>query len=224
MFSVFDITILTIISISSLLGIYKGLIRLSINLLGLIFSIIIAFYLYPFIWALLSKHLSTEIIITIASGVSSYIISLILTSLLTSKVNILISPISGNILDRFLGLSAGFVRGLVICVILFLIIAILSAGSYLKADNLYEVLNKTKPEQYPEWLKKSLTTKYLDSIIHKIPNIFEEETLKSIKVPKNSNTQNALDVIDNIDLNEPNKDECKFDNNDLNKELDEIIR
>ena len=227
MFSIFDIIILTIITISSIFAMYRGLIIFSINLLGFILSIISAFYLYPFIVDVFTRYCSHEVILVISAGVLSYIMSLIFFSFLMNYVKLMVATIRGGILDRFLGLFAGFVRGVTICVILFVMIAIFTAGSYIKADNLYDISKETKIESYPAWLTKSLTTKYLDSISRNILSLFSEESLKSIELPSIKNTQDALDVIKDTNMPKQEQNNYKKEeihNKNLEEELDEMLK
>ena len=227
MFTIFDIIILTIITISSICGMYTGLIIFSINLLGFILSIISAFYLYPFIVDVFTRYCSHEVTLVISSGTLSYIISLIFYNFLMNQAKLMVANIRGGILDRLLGLFVGFVRGLSISVTLFVMIAIFTAGSYIKADNLYDISKATKIESYPAWLTKSLITEYLDSISRNILSLFSEESLKSIELPSIKNTQDALDVIKDTNIPKQERNDYKKEeihNKNLEEELDEMLK
>ena len=69
-FTLFDILILTILSISSLLGLYRGLINITINLLGFIASIFAAIALYTYVRIIFSGYIENELVTSIASGIA----------------------------------------------------------------------------------------------------------------------------------------------------------
>jgi len=226
MFTIFDIIIIAVIAISAIFGLYGGLIRLSINLIGFLLSIIVAFYLYPFARDILANHLKNEVIMVILAGISAYVISLISFSFLINKVMLIVSDLSGGIIDRFLGLLAGLIRGAVIDLILFLIIAVFTSGSYLTANTMHDIFQETKMDKYPEWLKKSITTEYLDSTTRNIVLMFSEESLKSIELPKKKNINDTLDIMKEkrkLDK-EQNIEEDAISNKDLEDELDEMLK
>ena len=54
--TLFDIVILTIVSISSLFGLYKGMIQIVINFLGFVASIFVAILLYPKVKVVFSSY------------------------------------------------------------------------------------------------------------------------------------------------------------------------
>ena len=49
MFTIFDIIILTILFASSIMGFYRGMLYITINLLGFIASILLAMFLYTYV-------------------------------------------------------------------------------------------------------------------------------------------------------------------------------
>ena len=121
--TLFDIVILTIVSISSLFGLYKGMIQIVINFLGFVASIFVAILLYPKVKVVFSSYFNNDLIISIASGVSAYIFSLIVFTFICSSLVMMVSVISQGWLDRLLGIVAGFIRGILISVILFWVLA-----------------------------------------------------------------------------------------------------
>ena len=187
MFTWFDIIILTIITISSIMGGYKGIVKLIISLFGFIASIILTLYLYPYANKIITEYITNQVSVVIISGAGAYITSLIICNVLTSKLLLISSFISGGVIDKFLGLVAGILRGVVICLLIFVILAIFFSGSYLQAKTLEDVAQNTTINKYPEWLKDSESTVYLDNLIQYLIKILPNDTLKSIELPMKTN-------------------------------------
>lgn len=195
MFTIFDITIFTIIIISAILGLYKGMLNIVINLLGFIASIVAAIILFPYIKALFIGHIENQLFASIFSGVVAYILSLVVLTFVTSKVITLFNPISGGVFDRFLGVIFGVLRGLIFSAVLFTVVAVLSSGSYLKAQNGLELVSNLDTEKYPEWLSSSKTSNFLEGLLKSSVLFLPEDTLKSITLPK-TNIEKDKEVID----------------------------
>ncbi len=197
MFTLFDIIIITILSVSSLLGIYRGMIHITINLLGFVASIVVAVFLYSYIRIIFSGYVANELVTSITSGVVSYVFSLIAFTFLTSKILLLFDGSSQGIFDRFLGLIIGLVRGGLMAVILFAIIAIFTAGTYSDAKHADDLVLKLSDDKYPDWLKNSVSTPYLEEASKNIILFIPQDIISSIEMPKRNNREDE-DLIDKI--------------------------
>lgn len=197
MFTIFDITIFVIVTVSAMSGLHKGLVNLTINLLGFIASIILAILLFPYIKLVLIGNVENELLISILSGIIAYIFSLFVLTIITSKVSYLLKGISRGFFDRIFGLIAGALRGIIISVIIFAMLAVFVSGTYLKANNAEELLTELDEEKYPIWLVDSKTTDYLQNLLKRSVSVFPEDILKSIKLPK-ANEEEDQDIIDSI--------------------------
>ena len=195
--SIFDIIVLTIITTSSMLGMYRGLIKLSISFVAFMLSFLAAYFLYPFAELILVRYLDSAVVIMILSSISSYLISLLILGVVTAKLHIMIENISGGIVDRFLGLVAGFIRGGIIVVIIFVIITILASNSYLKAETMADIIQHCDSEKYPKWLTKSLTSPYLEQTSNGLISFIPINFLESIVLPKSNKTTNDGLKLDN---------------------------
>ena len=162
MFTIFDIAVFTVIAISTIMGLYKGLLGMAINLAGFVVSIAAAIFLFPYVQIALAKHVENELLLSILSGSISYVCSLFILTSITSKVSDVLSTISSGFFDRTLGTIAGFFRGLIISTVIFALTAIFSSGAYLKAENAEDIISNLNGEKYPDWLNNSKTTEYLD--------------------------------------------------------------
>jgi membrane protein required for colicin V production len=223
-FTLFDIITLAIITISSMLGLYSGIIRLSINLIAFVASIAGAYLLYPFAEGFLEKYITNRMVLSVSSGILSYIISLILSSLLSSKICSLVENISGGLIDRLLGFAAGVVRGSIICILSFIIIAILTSKSYIGATNLADILKNIDHDQYPIWLKNSLATEYLDHAASKLIPLIPQETMQSLKIPDEPKPVGAMELLDKAHKHkESYEDNSPPLDDNLKKEIDKMI-
>lgn len=222
MITLFDIVIITIIIVSSILGLHSGLIKLCINFLSFVLSIIVVYFLYPYAVEIIAEHVNNEAVVTIFSGIISLIISLIICTFLSSKFLLLISAIRGGIVDKVLGLIAGCARGILICVIIFFIKIVFFSGSYLKGQNLNEVIKYTNNDKYPKWLKKSLTLPYLESINKGIIIIIPEDFLESIKWSPKQDTIDEAPKLEKTYTNKILHEDTELDK-DLKRQLDGVL-
>ncbi|WP_316354143.1 CvpA family protein [Candidatus Trichorickettsia mobilis] len=195
--SIFDIIVLTIITTSSMLGMYRGLIKLSISFIAFMLSFLAAYFLYPFVELILVRYLDSTIVIMILSSISSYLISLLILGIVTSKLYIMVENISGGIVDRFLGLVAGFIRGGIIVVIIFIIITIFASTSYLKAETMADIIQHCDSKKYPKWLTQSLTSPYLEQTSGGLISFIPINFLESIALPKSNKAINNGLKLDN---------------------------
>ena len=196
-FTLFDIIILTIIAISSLSGLYRGIINITINLLGFIGSIIAAIFLYPYVRLLSSGYVDNDLVTSLASGITAYIISLIAFTFLASKIALLFDGSRKSIFDRSLGLIVGVIRGILCSLILFSIIAIFTTRTYIEAENIEDLIFHLSFDKYPEWLKNSITTLHLEKLLKSSPSTLPKEILHSVKIPwlKKNRDKNIIDAI-----------------------------
>ena len=199
MFTIFDIAVFTVIAVSTIMGLYKGLLGMAINLAGFVASIAAAIFLFPYVQTALAKHIENELLLSILSGTISYICSLFILTSITSKISDILSVISSGFVDRTLGAIAGLFRGLIISTVIFVLAAIFSSGAYVKAENVEEIVSNLNSEKYPDWLNDSKTTEYLEILLKELLALLPENTLQSIKLPKPEvKVEKGQEIIDNI--------------------------
>lgn len=181
-FTTFDIIVLTVISISSLFGLYRGFIYTVITILGFIGSILLTMLLYSHVQNVISHYLHNKFGLMVASGASSYVISLIICSLATSRMISIFVSDNKAALDRLFGLLLGFLRGALLVGIFFIILV------YLVVDGIETdkaSLTFSSAEKYPEWLKKSSSTIYLQKVAADIMSLVPENVIRYIETPAN---------------------------------------
>jgi len=195
MLTIFDIIILTILFASSIMGFYRGMFYITINLLGFIASIFAAMFLYPYMRIMLSGYIANDLVTSIGSGVVSYIISLVIFTFLSSKIIFIFKEISHGILDRFFGFIIGIIRGYIISLLIFGVVAVLASGTYLKADKTEDIIYNLEQDKYPQWLKDSVTIPYLEKSLKFSVGYIPKDFLDSIKIWKEDKDTNQIDEI-----------------------------
>lgn len=197
MFTIFDIVIFVIVTISSMSGLHNGLLNIIVNLTGFIISILLALFVFPYIKSVLVGNLENELLVSVLSGIIAYICALFAVTILTSWISRLLKPISGGFFDRTFGLIVGILRGIALSVIIFAVIAVFVSGTYLKAKNAKELVLLLDREKHPSWLARSKTTDYLEDFLKRSISLMPDGFLESIKLPKVDNHEDG-DIIDSI--------------------------
>ncbi|KJW04537.1 CvpA family protein [Rickettsia argasii] len=219
MITFFDITIFAIITLFSFFGLYQGIIGFVTRILGFITSIMLGYFLYPYISDLIGKYMDNEIIRIIIAGVISYVIALILCVFIVYKFLAIISFMRNGFIDRFLGLLAGFAVGTTISLVLFFITMIFTSENYFRSKSLKDFVVSSKQSKYGGVLKVSITTDYLYELSKNIIVIIPNETLKSIEIFENKDLNNFKNSLKK--LNDSNDDEDVF-SRELQDELSNI--
>lgn len=192
-FNFFDILLLIILIVSSISGTYLGFIKLSLNLIAIIFSIIFGYFLYPFAYEFLLNYINKEILLISCSGLLSYIIALLVCLTLNSILTDMVEKIRGGALDRIAGLLCGIARGVIIGFGIFMILAVFFSGSYNKSKKLGEVINATTFKHYPIWLQQAFITRYFDQLKSITISIIPQHFLDLNISPKQDNVNTILD-------------------------------
>ncbi|ADE29544.1 CvpA family protein [Rickettsia prowazekii] len=192
MITFFDITIFAIITLFSFFGLYQGIVGFLTRILGFIASIMLGYFLYPYISAQIVKYIENEVISIIITSVISYVISLILCVFIVYKFLAIISFMRNGFIDRFLGLLVGFVLGSTISLVLFLITMIFTSENYFQSKSLKDFVISSKQNKYGGVLKFSVTTDYLDELSRKIIVIMLNNIFGSIEIFKNKDFKNFL--------------------------------
>ncbi|MEG8230356.1 CvpA family protein [Candidatus Rickettsia tasmanensis] len=206
MITFFDITIFAIITLFSFFGLYQGIIGFATRILSFITSIMLGYFLYPYISDLIGKYIDNEVIRIIIAGVISYVIALILGVFIVYKFLAIISFMRNGFIDRFLGLLAGFAVGTTISLVLFFITMIFTSENYFKSKSLKDFVVSSKQSKYGGVLKVSVTTDYLDELSKNIIVIIPNETLKSIEIFENKDLNNFKNSLKKSNDSNDNED------------------
>ena len=109
-----DIAILTILGLSCLMGIFRGLTKEVLGLFTWVGSAVAAYALYPSVGEYARSQIANPMIADSITGVCLFIAFLILFSIIAFNIsNMVRGSVMGSV-DRGLGLAFGIVRGVVI--------------------------------------------------------------------------------------------------------------
>jgi len=217
MITFFDITIFAIVTLFSFFGLYQGIIGFSTRILGFISSIMLTYFLYPYISGMMDKYVNNEVVRIISSGVIAYIISLILCIFIVYKFLAIISFMRNGFIDRFLGLLAGLAVGVTVSIVIFFITMIFTSENYFKSKSLEDFVASSENNKYSGVLKDSLTTDYFDELSKNVIIIVPTEALKSVKILDNRDLGNFK-----TSTKKSNDEEAQF-SEELQHELDDAF-
>ena len=122
MLNILDIFIIAIITISGLVGIFRGLVREILSLVGWIVSAWLAWQFASELTFVFDSFIQSADVRKAAAFISIFLLSLVLFALLSYFISKIISksPLQG--MDRTLGMIFGLLRGAIIVAILAVLI------------------------------------------------------------------------------------------------------
>ena len=182
-FTFFDIAIFSLISLSTLLGFFRGFFYILVDNIALVLSIAMTILLAPCLEPYLLPYFKNELLTSIISYAVTYITLSLINSFILSKISMAFILFKIPVFDTLFGGFVGLVRGILFALIIFTISAVLSTGSYLKANNLREVFTKVNEDRYPSWLAQSVSAPYLGDMMHFTVGLISPGYLESINVP-----------------------------------------
>ncbi|MDA0780883.1 MAG: CvpA family protein [Rickettsiales bacterium] len=116
----FDITIITIVFVSSLLAFFRGFIKALFSLITWLGSAAIAIYFAPFFEEYLKNFIANETVTKVASILIIFLVVFTILAIINSKILFLIRSYRKSFFDKTLGLAFGFARGvLIVCLAFF---------------------------------------------------------------------------------------------------------
>lgn len=118
MFDLFDIIIIIILGLIFLYGLYKGVISISVPIIAIAITFIIA----PLIYNYASKHFNHSVILKIISFIITYSIARIILSKVEDSVKKLLRIVFLGWVDRLIG---AIVLTLIACIIISLISSVI---------------------------------------------------------------------------------------------------
>ncbi len=192
----FDLIILLIVLISSLLGAYRGIVSIFVNFVGFLASIIFAVFIFSYVDVLVEKYIENNIISMIVSGFLAYFISLIIFTFLCNRIVAMLGFVSKGPIDRTLGFLFGLLRGGIIAAMLYMGVAIFSTASYSRAKSADEIVSKIDKEKYPEILKESSSTRFLQNTSEILIELVPSSIFKNID--SYVRDKSSKDLIDEI--------------------------
>ncbi len=113
-----DISIFLVVSLSVLIGIFRGFIREALSLVNWGLAIFASVYFHELAQSYLKNSIESPAVRSIAAFAAVFIVFIIIGSLLTHCVGFLVRKSGLGGTDRMLGLMFGFVRGVLVSAVL----------------------------------------------------------------------------------------------------------
>lgn len=140
MFNGFDIAVLTVILLSSLIALFRGMLRELLSLAAWIGASIITFMSYDQAGKAFSAYISHETVATAAGALATFIAGLIVLSIINVFILKAAKKVEIGPLDRSLGFAFGLLRGVFIVALAYMV---------------FSTIMSNKEE--PEWLANAKT-------------------------------------------------------------------
>jgi membrane protein required for colicin V production len=120
--NILDIVIVSIIAISGLIGVYRGLVRELMSLVGWIVSAWLA-WRYAYVFApVFDSVIESSDVRKAASFITIFLVSLVMFALLSYFISKIMSKSALKGMDRTLGMLFGLLRGVIIIAVLALLV------------------------------------------------------------------------------------------------------
>ncbi len=168
---IFNLAGLFLILTSSAFGLWRGGIKSLYSLLFFFLTLILLFFLFPLLQNLGEPYIQSTLFLNVSAGISAYVIALLLI-LLIERV---IPYPKISVLDRILGAALGFIRGLLLCSILFVICLIISTDSYLNAQNALQIAETVVATPHPQWAIESFCAELCSHFVTSVFDVLGKE-------------------------------------------------
>lgn len=142
----FDAFILGVFFLSTIIAFFRGFIRELLSFGAWVGAALITIYFFPHAEQVMHQYVKSEKVAAGAGALIVYFVALIVISIINGIIMRYVKDADVGLLDNFLGMIFGALRGAFIVSFAFLVLAV--------------VVPQTPPEA-PEWLKTSVTRPYL---------------------------------------------------------------
>ncbi len=185
-----DIAVITICILSTLVGFVRGFIASVFSTAGWILAIVGNHYLFDYIEPFLDARFQSKILTFLVGYVGGLVILLFSFSIINFLLLAAISAFRTGLIDRFFGSCFGFMRGILVVVVVFLCfdtgIAALS-GEQVKSNALPDVLIEAKTLP---WMKKGEIL-----LIDQLPDTFKIRLNISNKSDERISDMTLLNIV-----------------------------
>ncbi len=165
----FDIYIITIILVSSILAFFSGFIKSLFSFITIFSTIALSIYLYNPVKNGLEQSMHNSKLATALASAGLFFLLLIIISFISSRLIMSMNNYRHGILDRTMGFIFGFVRGFIIAVLMFISVKLILISLNLDKDDA------------PAWSKEfrdSSIYQLLDNYSGKIAILLPDEIYK----------------------------------------------
>lgn len=116
----FDISVITIISVSTIFAMFRGFIKTCFSLITWVGSGFLTAIFYSDVRSLLENTIENPNLLFAVASLGTFLIIFIIVAIINAYIINLIGNVKGGVIDRSLGFAFGFLRGaLLVCLIFF---------------------------------------------------------------------------------------------------------
>lgn len=189
----FDLAVLAIIFLSTLIALIRGFIKTAISVVGWITSAYIAMKFYFILVPIVGKYILLDSFAAVLSTMALFIISSIIIAIINNVFYLAFAEFCGGLLDRSIGMLLGFVRGCALVSIIFYIIVLLMPQIDLTRNGQENYL---KIGAAPKWAKGArsiiLLNRGADIVEYFVPQDLERK-LKIVLLKEESDIHRSRD-------------------------------
>ncbi len=182
----FDILVLSFLASSIIFAFLRGFVKSAISFAGLIFIAFLAFNLGFLFSPIIEMLLLSHALSVVVTATVLFILFFVIMSFINGVLFVLVSPLAGGLIDRFVGLLFGLIRGCILASFVFHIMTLVYPSLEVKdkSDVFYD------NHGLPGWAKNSesilLLSRGAGLVSNFIPENFSKILNKSIMESKNS--------------------------------------
>jgi membrane protein required for colicin V production len=121
--TILDLVVLGVIAISALLAAVRGFTREVLAIVSWIAAAAVAFMFHPQLLPLVQQYIPNKTVALVASIAALFLVTLVVVSIVTSRISDFVLDSRIGALDRTLGFIFGSARGLLLCVVGYLLFA-----------------------------------------------------------------------------------------------------
>ena len=146
----FDMVIIAIIAISTVIALYRGFSKSFLSIVGWIISAIVAIKCYHLFSPLFLNHVDSKQMADAAGFTAVFVVVAIIITIINAALISLLANFCGGFLDRSFGLLFGFVRGCILVSVLFYCMILVMPSLIQKNET-----NEEYQQKLPTWIKNS---------------------------------------------------------------------
>lgn len=177
-----DIFVVAVIFLSAIFSLYRGFVSEMLGIGSWIVAAVVGLYAMPYLDSFVMGYVSKPLLANIISFTVAAILTLVLLTLLCSKITIKVRKSVLNRLDHFLGFIFGFVRGVLILVLI------------------YFLMMTVAPKSLEQMQKKSQTFPYLERVTQSVKehlpeSLFDNPVREKDEEVKPDNLEELIEKI-----------------------------
>lgn len=168
--TILDLIVLGVIVISALLAAVRGFTREVLAIASWVAAAVVAWLFHPQLVPLAQQYIPNKTVALVAAIAGLFLVTLVVVSIVTSRVSDFVLDSRIGALDRTLGFLFGAARGLLLCVVGYL---------------LFAALVPEKMQENYQWMRDARSKPLLDqsgkALLAALPQDFNLDFLKNLK-------------------------------------------